>query len=199
MQEHIAKKLRISILLWLLLLALLFPYLIYYYEQQYVWQWQDMVQPHWEEEVTPSATTVPGGAAADIPEWKNIEAESLPEQAVEINNVDRVASQENPVQESPVQENPRQVKSKPKTAAANKKARLTLKLPENLYRGQTAEWEQKKPLVIPDFFAPKKEEPSRFQLGGRLIIDEDKKKQMPDASYIDTVKGAEVNIQIKTP
>jgi hypothetical protein len=36
------------------------------------------------------------------------------------------------------------------------------------------------------------------QLGGRLIIDEDKKKQQPDVDYLDTVKGAEVNISIST-
>ena len=71
-------------------------------------------------------------------------------------------------------------------------------LPDNLYHGQASEWEEKKPVTIPDFFAPK-DEPSRYQLGGRLIIDEDKKKQVPDASYIDTVKGAEVHIQVMMP
>ena len=75
---------------------------------------------------------------------------------------------------------------------------MTLKLPENLYHGQAAEWEEKKPLVVPDFFAPKKEGPSRYQFSGRLIVDEDKKKEQPDASYLDSVKGAEINISIST-
>lgn len=75
---------------------------------------------------------------------------------------------------------------------------MTLKLPENLHQGQVAEWEEKKPLVVPDFFAPKKEGPSRYQFSGRLIVDEDKKKEQPDASYLDSVKGAEINISIST-
>lgn len=188
MQEHTAKKLRLSILLWLLLLALLFPYLIHYYEQQQVFQWQEMVQPHWEEVVAPPAITVQG-STVDVVEWKTIEVEAPADKAVEVLPEEKVTNPNNPGQK----------KTSHKVVTVKKNNGLTLNLPDNLYRGQTAEWEEKKQMVVPDFFAPKKEEPSRYQLGGKLIIDEEKQKQQPDASYIDTVKGAEVNIQIKTP
>ena len=106
MQEHTAKKLRISILLWLLILALAFPYLIHYYEQQQVFQWQEMVQPHWEKEIVPAtpimqdSAIVQGSAAADVAEWKSIETEPepQPEKVVETNNAGKVISQKIPIQ-----------------------------------------------------------------------------------------------------
>ena len=85
--------------------------------------------------------------------------------------------------------------------AAKKNGTLALKLPENLYQGEVSEWEEKKPLVMPDLFAQKKKS-ERVQLGGRLILDEEPKKkqnQKEDAGYLDAVKGAEVNISIKVP
>lgn len=227
MQEHSAKKIRVSILLWLLLLALVFPYAIDYYEQQQAFQWEEMVQPHWEVELAPRkiigadknavvANRNDPVAARDVPEWKDLDVEFLPEPEQE---------KQQQIPEPPLTELPPVTPSPPvtqtpavtitppvtpktttakktptptKLAATKKKSGMTLKLPENLHQGQVAEWEEKKPLVVPDFFAPKKEGPSRYQFSGRLIVDEDKKKEQPDASYLDSVKGAEINISIST-
>lgn len=227
MQEHSAKKLRISILLWLLLLALVFPYAIDYYEQQQAFQWEEMVQPHWEVELVPRkdigadrnavvANRNDPVAARDVPEWKDLDVEFLPEPEQE---------KQQQIPEPPLTELPPVTPSPPvtqtpvvtitppvipktttakktptptKLVVTKKKSGMTLKLPENLHQGQVAEWEEKKPLVVPDFFAPKKEGPSRYQFSGRLIVDEDKKKEQPDASYLDSVKGAEINISIST-
>ncbi len=227
MQEHSAKKLRISILLWLLLLALVFPYAIDYYEQQQAFQWEEMVQPHWEVELVPRkdigadrnavvANRNDPVAARDVPEWKDLDVEFLPEPEQE---------KQQQIPEPPLTELPPVTPSPPvtqtpvvtitppvipktttakktptptKLVVTKKKSGMTLKLPENLHQGQVAEWEEKKPLVVPDFFAPKKEGPSRYQFSGRLIVDEDKKNEQPDASYLDSVKGAEINISIST-
>jgi hypothetical protein len=227
MQEHSAKKLRVSILLWLMLLALVFPYAVDYYEQQQAFQWEEMVQPHWEVELVPRkdigadrnavvANRNDPVAARDVPEWKDLDVEFLPEPEQE---------KQQQIPEPPLTELPPVTPSPPvtqtpvvtitppvipktttakktptptKLVVTKKKSGMTLKLPENLHQGQVAEWEEKKPLVVPDFFAPKKEGPSRYQFSGRLIVDEDKKKEQPDASYLDSVKGAEINISIST-
>ena len=220
MQEHSAKKLRVSILLWLLLLALGFPYAVDYYEQQQAFQWEEMVQPHWEVElvVRKDIGADRNGAigARDVPEWKDLDVEFLPEPEEEKQEQipeppvtpTLVETQTPAVTQAPIVTPAPPVAPKittakkppapKKLAAAKKKSGMTLKLPENLYHGQAAEWEEKKPLVVPDFFAPKKEGPSRYQFSGRLIVDEDKKKEQPDASYLDSVKGAEINISIST-
>ena len=227
MQEHSAKKLRVSILLWLMLLALVFPYAVDYYEQQQAFQWEEMVQPHWEVELVPRkdigadrnavvANRNDPVAARDVPEWKDLDVEFLPEPEEEkqeqipeppvtptLVETQTPAVTQAPIVTSapPVAPKTTTAKKPPapkKLAAAKKKSGMTLKLPENLYHGQAAEWEEKKPLVVPDFFAPKKEGPSRYQFSGRLIVDEDKKKEQPDASYLDSVKGAEINISIST-
>jgi hypothetical protein len=54
---------------------------------------------------------------------------------------------------------------------------------------------------MPDFFTPKPVDDS-VQLGGHLIFEDDdnlggKKKQEPDADYLDAIKGAEVNVKVK--
>ena len=200
MQEHIAKNLRISILLWLLLLALAFPYLIAYYERQQEFQWQEMVQPHWEAvNVSVSIATA--------------EQDVVDENAVKYNAVEPVVL-EAAVAESVVEQEPEvpvpeklsvfnessKKKIILKTVARKKNSKLTLKLPENLYQGEVTEWEEKNPVVIPDLFAPKKG-PERVQLGGRLIMDEGAKKKPREegASYLDSLQGAEVNISIKVP
>lgn len=189
MQEHTAKRLRISVLLWLLILAITFPYLLHYYEQQHTYQWEEMVQPHWEVMAESPAPVQEDTEEQDVPEWKNLPTDMPTPDAPEKIPDNNVA----------VEKKTDQKKLAKKAPVVKKNSGLTLKLPENLYRGQAAEWEEKKPVTIPDFFAPKKEDPSRVQLGGKLIVDEDKKKQLPDAGYLDTVKGAEFNIQISTP
>ncbi|HSC75725.1 MAG TPA: hypothetical protein VLB90_05760 [Pseudomonadales bacterium] len=187
MQEHTEKYLRISALIWLLLLALTFPYLFHYYEQQHVFQWEDMVQPHWEKVIVPTPAHT-----EDVVGWKNLDVPAvLPD--MEIAEPKKSVPVDKPVLNKPV----------PKAVARKKNDKLTLKVPENIYQGEVAAWEDKKQVPMPDFFAPKKDGPDRFQFGGRLIIDEDNKKkkesEAADASYLDAVQGAEVNISISTP
>ncbi len=194
MQEHTAKHLRISALIWLLLLALAFPYLIAYYERQQEFQWQEMVQPHWEA-VNVSVAVV----EKDIVE-KDVADKNIVEHAVlELAEIEQVPEQEPevpaPVKPTMPNENGKK-KIIPKLVTKKKNNKLTLKLPENLYQGEVTEWEEKKTVVIPDLFAPKKE---RVQLGGRLIVDEEPKKKQKeeDASYLDSLQGAELNISVK--
>jgi hypothetical protein len=205
MQEHIAKHLRISILIWLLLLAAAFPYLVANYERQQAFQWQEMVQPHWEpENVSVAIATAEQDVADESAVNKNtVEPIVLETVALEAVALETVVQQEPemPVQEksfAPIESNKKKVI--PKAVVKKKNNKLMLKLPENLYQGEATEWEEKKPVVIPDLFAPKKG-PERVQLGGRLIIDEESKKKQKeeDASYLDSLQGAELNISIKVP
>ena len=89
-------------------------------------------------------------------------------------------------------------KADPKVVV-KKNNKLTLKLPENLYQGKVGQWDEKKPLVIPDLFASKREE--RVHLSGRLIIDEEPRQKQTEesSSYLDSLQGAELNISIKVP
>ena len=75
MQEHHAKHLRISALIWLLLLALAFPYLIAYYERQQEFQWQEMVQPHWEAISAPAKIATAEQDVVDVNAVKGNTAE----------------------------------------------------------------------------------------------------------------------------
>jgi len=193
MQEHIAKHLRISALIWLLLLALAFPYLLAYYERQQDFQWQEMMQPHWEAVNVSVAIVEKDVAEQSVVEpvvLESVEVEKVVEQEVE------APAPEKPAE--PIESNKKKIISKP--VVKKKNSKLSLKLPENLYQGEVTEWEEKKPLVIPDLFAPSKE-PERVQLGGRLIVDEGPKKKQneEDASYLDALQGAELNISIKVP
>ncbi len=85
-----------------------------------------------------------------------------------------------------------------KTAVKTSGKPLKLKVPDNPYQGEPATWDNKKPAPLPDLFAPKQKEQSRLQLGGRLITD-DKKLKDPNATFLDTVEGAEINISVSTP
>lgn len=192
MQEHIAKHLRISILIWLMLLSLAFPYLVHYYEQQRALQWEAMVQPHWQ--------TIEYAPPTDVAESTNLETvtldNSIAETAVEKTASENIQGAVMPVPAEPVKTTPnKQIK---KLASQKKNSSLHFRLPEDLYHGRAAEWHEKKPLVMPDLFAPKKES-ERVQLGGRLIMDEDTKTKPKeeDAGYLDSLQGAEVNISIK--
>ena len=205
MQEHIAKHLRISILIWLLLLAAAFPYLVAYYERQQAFQWQEMVQPHWEaENVSVAIATAEQDVADESAVNKNtVEPVVLETIALEAVVPETIVQQEPeiPVPEKlSVSNESSKKKFIPKTVVKKKNNKLMLKLPENLYQGEVTEWEEKKPVVIPDLFAPKKG-PERVQLGGRLIIDEEPKTKPKEegASYLDSLQGAELNISIKVP
>jgi hypothetical protein len=207
MQEHIAKKLRLSILLWLMLLAAgCFLMLVDYYEQQQAFQWEEMVQPHWEaENISVAIATAEQDVADESAVNKNaVEPVVLEAVALEAAVPETIVQQEPeiPVPEKlAVSNESNKKKVIPKTVAKKKSTKLALKLPENLYHGEVPEWEEKKPVVIPDFFVPKKG-PERVQLGGRLIIDEEPKKKQNNeesASYLDALQGAELNISIKVP
>ena len=198
MQEHIAKNLRISILIWLLLLALAFPYLLAYYERQQEFQWQEMVQPHWEVVNVPVAT-----AAQDVVDENAVKENTVEPVVLETSALEPVAEQklEMPASEKPsvpIESNKKKVI--PKAVIKKKNSKLALRLPDNLYQGEVSEWDEKKPVLMPDLFAPKRES-ERMQLGGRLLMDEGtkKKQKAEDASYLDSLQGAEVNISIKVP
>ena len=204
MQHEQADKtvpLRLLGLLSALLLLLAVPLLIEWYERRQAFQWEIMVQPHWE--TLPAPLLLPSVepdtlAAQDVVEWESLEPEPelvpepepVPEPAPE-----PVASVQPP---APVKPPPVTRKPVPARAAAVKKDSLKLKLPEDPYRGQPAEWEEKPVVVLPDLFAAKPAAPSRLELGGRLITDDEVEKNNPEADFIDTVKGAEINITIKT-
>jgi hypothetical protein len=200
MQEHTPKIVRVSMLLCLLLLSLLSPFLIREYEQRMAYQWEDIVQPHWEP-VDEQALTVK--VSEDVAEWKTIPAEGLEIPPAQMPEPVKVMPAAKTNHETP--EHTKKAASavkqegRKKTVSSPKVGALKFKVPDDLYQGKTAEWEEKSPAPLPDFFGPKKESPNRFQVGGRIIVDEEKKKQQPDANYLDTVKGAEINISIKTP
>src|SRR6478735_6770038 len=190
MQEHIAKNLRISILIWLLLLALAFPYLLAYYERQQEFQWQEMVQPHWEVVNVPVAT-----AAQDVVDENAVKENTVEPVVLETSALEPVAEQklEMPASEKPsvpIESNKKKVI--PKAVIKKKNSKLALRLPDNLYQGEVSEWDEKKPVLMPDLFAPKRES-ERMQLGGRLLMDEGtkKKQKAEDASYLDSLQGAE--------
>ena len=214
MQEHVAKRLRISILIWLLLLALAFPYLIAYYERQQEFQWQEMLQPHWETVNAPPAIAT---AEQDIVDDNAVKGNTVEPVEVEPVIPEPVVAEPEAVEPDVAEPEPAEpTPSSPKDSAkkkiiqkvdrkvdpkvvAKKNNKLTLKLPENLYQGKVSQWDEKKPVVIPDLFEPKKEE--RVHLSGRLIIDEEprKKQTAENASYLDSLQGAELNISIKVP
>jgi hypothetical protein len=204
MQERIAKRIRISILLWSALLALLSPYFFEYYAQRQNYQWEAMVQPHWQPVVRELPIAELDVAVQDAEEWKNLDVEIenavLPETAPPDSPVTPdsalTVSKAPSAQKVPIQD--RNSREQP---ASKQERKLTLALPDNLYQGKQGDWEEKKPLVVPDFFSPKPESSDGLQFGGRLIVDEEKAKNKEDkaeSSYLDAVQGAEINIKIKT-
>lgn len=188
----------LPLLLPLLVLSLVMPLMIEHYESQQDYRWENMLRQQWHPPVEPGilpvtareeSPSLPALASAgeDVQEWKSLAAP---------------VGIETPV--SPPVE-PAAAKTKPavKPAAPAKKAAvpkkpesLKLRLPENPYHGALAKWEDEAPL--PDLFAPKPVSPGRLELGGRLITDDDVQKKNPEADFLDTVKGAELNISIKT-
>lgn len=199
MQEHTPKRIRVSVLLFLLLLSLLSPYLIREYERRTAFQWEEIVQPRWEvvvEQPLP-ISELEDMASDDVAEWKE-----MPEQMQEIApDVKMEARSSLPVavKNPEKMEMPEKPTVPEKKSTQRKSAALHLNVPDDLYEGKTAKWEEKQPVSLPDFFASEPVSPGRVQLGGRIIIDEEKKQQQADTTYLDTVKGAEISISIKTP
>ena len=134
MQEHIAKHLRISILIWLLLLAAAFPEVVANCERQQAFQWQEMVQPHWEpENVSVAIATAEQDVADESAVNKNtVEPIVLETVALEAVALETVVQQEPemPVQEksfAPIESNKKKVI--PKAVVKKKNNKLMLKLP----------------------------------------------------------------------
>ncbi len=87
-----------------------------------------------------------------------------------------------------------------KKKAPIKKDIIYLKLPKTLQMPKDGTVLPARKKHLDDLFAER--EPESFSISGRLIIDDDNTK-MPKADYLDafkeTIKGAEINIKIKTP
>lgn len=91
-------------------------------------------------------------------------------------------------------------RKKQKKKAPIKKDIIYLKLPKTLQMPKDGTVLPARKKHLDDLFAER--EPESFSISGRLIIDDDNTK-MPKADYLDafkeTIKGAEINIKIKTP
>lgn len=196
-------------------MSLLLLFAVNEYEKDMAFQWENMVQPHWEGAVPQEKLLLPlvNDQAKEIvitPEEKEIEQPPVVD-------VEKVVVETKP---APVKAIVKAIKkigashpaAKPamkneSTAkmASNQRRALRLRMSEeNLYRNQTARWEEKKKKVMPDFFAPKEEPNDGIEMGAQLIMDDDdrrlggsKKKQDEDAGYLDSIQGAEFNFKIK--
>lgn len=215
-QQDSQARSSLPLLLPVLALSLAVPWLIEYYESQQDYQWEDMLRQQWQPAVEPISLPVAATslASADTPEWQSLQPvpvtappePPLEEPLLEEPQPPLPASSPPPETaqarkpQQPVARPPAVVQqaSPPKTKTKAKPATrpLKLKLPDNPYRGEVAQWEEEPPL--PDLFAPKPAPPSRLELGGRLITDDEVQKKNPEADFIDTVKGAEINITVKT-
>lgn len=196
-------------------MSLLLLFAVNEYEKDMAFQWENMVQPHWEGAVPQEKLLLPlvNDQAKEIvitPEEKEIEQPPVVD-------VEKVVVETKP---APVKAIVKAIKkigashpaAKPamkneSTAkmASNQRRALRLRMSDdNLYRNQTARWEEKKKKVMPDFFAPKEEPNDGIEMGAQLIMDDDdrrlggsKKKQDEDAGYLDSIQGAEFNFKIK--
>lgn len=227
-QQDSLTRSSLPLLLPVLLLSLAAPWLIAFYESRQDYQWEQMLGQQWQPPVEPLALPatsteqaleqgVPGMASADTPEWQLLEP--VPEAPEESPLADPPPAEPAPPAATAPVAAPEQPQDEQRTAAARKAAvppqvaqpkakadnkapakpkpkSLKLKLPENPYHGEVAKWQEEPPL--PDLFAPKPAPPSRLELGGRLITDDEVQKKNPEADFIDTVKGAEINITVKT-
>jgi hypothetical protein len=212
-----------TIVLGLLLMSLLLLYAANEYKKNMDFQWENMVQPHWEGVVPRQPLLLPLAsekvdAVVIAPSQDDVDIDiskplaSAPTETVKKNTADvkQIADTKTIVAEPKLVESA--VKSKtppsaqiPKATTASKKA-LHLRMKEDLYYGHTAHWEMKKKKVMPDFFAPK-ENQSDVQLGGHLIMEGDdnstanrgnqNNKNNGNNDYLDAIQGAELNISIK--
>jgi len=205
MQVSVAKRIRITILLCLALFFLLLPYFLDFYSQRQAYQWEAMVQSHWQPEQEPLPIAELGIAVQDVEEWKKLDdemvADNLPDTTSSDSNLKTDVTLTDNKATPLAQKVPIQERKQSEQLASKKERKLTLVLPDNLYQGRQLDWEEKKPLVMPDFFSPKPESFDGLQFGGRLIVDEEKTKKKDnkvESSYLDSVQGAEINIQIKT-
>jgi outer membrane biosynthesis protein TonB len=206
-----------TMFLGLLLMSLLLLFAVNEYEKSRAFQWQNMVQPHWEGEVPQVPLLLPlatekadavvispdvGKGEVDLaqppPPVKDVEP------SVEEIKKPEVVKKPEPVSNAAVAV----VKNKsqpqvPKATTTPKKA-LRLRMKEDLYYGHTSRWEVKKQKEMPDFFA-QKTNPDDVRLGGHLIMEGDdnstasrnnQDKKNGDGGYLDAIQGAELKISI---
>ncbi len=201
-----------TIILGLLLMSVLMLFVVHEYEKNMAFQWEAMVQPHWEGVVPQRPLLLPLASektdeiiiSPDTDEADN-------EVAAPVEKKPAVALVKNIVAEKKTAEVKKAVevkKNSPKPVPTQKtagvpKRSLRLRVNDDLYYGHTARWEMKKHKVMPDFFAQKPEDQSGVQLDGHLLMDGDdnvsssKKNKNGDTDYLDAIKGAEINISIK--
>lgn len=182
-----------TIVLGLLLMAVLMLFAVSEYEKNMAFQWETMVQPHWE------------GVVPQKPLMLPLASEKTDEIIISPDADEAEIKVAVPVEKKPaeVKKTAEVKKDLPELASAPKRS-LRLRVKEDLYYGHTARWEIKKQKVMPDFFAPKPQEQSDVQLGGHLIMEDDenavgssKKNPNNEADYLDAIKGAQLNISIK--
>lgn len=206
-----------TMFLGLLLMSLLLLFAVNEYEKSREFQWQNMVQPHWEGEVPQAPLLLPLATekadavviASDIGKGEvDLAQPQLPEKDVEP-SVEEIKKPE-AVKKTELVSNVAAVvvKNKPqpqveKNAPTPKKA-LRLRMKEDLYYGHTSRWEVKKQKEMPDFFA-QKTNPDDVRLGGHLIMEGDdnstasrnnQDKKNGDGGYLDAIQGAELKISI---
>lgn len=209
-QQDPASRSRLPLLSCLLALALAFPWALDYYERQQVYQWERLLRQQWQPPVEPISlpaspaeeTLLPPLATAgdDVPEWKTLAEVAEPEPEPEPEREPEPEAVPDPPADAPPVKPAVSAPARQPPVVARPTARtkgLQLALPENPYQGEVAKWEE--PAPLPDLFAPKAQQASRVQLGGRLITDDKVLEDNPEADFLDTIKGAEVNISIKTP
>lgn len=225
------------IFLGLLLMSLLMLFVANEYEKNMAFQWENMVQPHWEGAVPQEKLMLPlvNDKAKDIVITPDESAEDESSTAAEETESEPVVTtttkktEEKPsaakqsaeitkkpeikkivtakVAVVPPKTTDNKAQSAAQKVAITQKRALKLRVSEdNLYRNHPAKWELKKQKMMPDFFAPKTNDSDGVQMAGHLIMDDDetsgagsgrKKKNEEDASYLDSIQGAELNFSIK--
>lgn len=187
-----------TIVLGLLLMAVLMLFAVSEYEKNMAFQWETMVQPHWEGVVPQKPLMLPLASSEKTDEVIISPDTEEAEIAIAPPVKKKATAVKKAVEVKKILPKPAQ-----KTASTPKRS-LRLRVKDDLYYGHTARWEMKKHKVMPDFFAPKPEDQNGVQLDGHLLMDGDdnvssssKKNQNNDADYLDAIKGAELNISIK--
>lgn len=206
-------------MLGLLLISLLLLFAVNEYEKSMNFQWENMVQPHWEGVVpqTPLLLPLANEKTDEIvvsPDFDEVEEDietpveknrpvDVVKKPTEVKKSDVVKTDTTKTAAASAAKNTPQKPEPVQKAVAAKKKSLHLRVKEDLYYGHTARWEMKKQKVMPDFFAPKPQEQGNIQLGGHLIMEDDeslgggRRSQNDDTDYLDAIKGAELNISIK--
>ncbi len=200
----------------LLLISLFMLFAVSEYEKSMAFQWESMVQPHWEGVVPRQPLLLPLASEKTdeitVSSKEEEEEEEEEKNPPKPNKLSSEVTQKIPVvKETAVvdkvvaKEKSSGISQEPKPLVAPKKA-LRLRLKDDLYDGRSARWDIKKQKVMPDFFSQKQEEQRDVQLGGRLIMEGDdnstanrnnQNRNNGGNDYLDAVQGAELNISIK--